>query len=223
MGNHLKFYGICCALLLLMACENATQTQRLESKNGFAVINLPKAGEQLATFAGGCFWATQECMLELKGVNKVVSGYAGGQAVNPTYEQVVSGTTGHAESIQVYYDPAIISFETLTRAFFYAHDPTQADRQGPDIGTSYRSIAFFRNPEEYRTIQRVIREMETYYNNKPIVTEVLPFKTIYPAETEHQDYYPKHSWDSYIRQVSRPKVLKIRKEMHSMVKPVYLK
>lgn len=227
MGLKDIAYGIVVALLL--GCSG-NAGQQLESKAGFAVITPPASGEQVATYAGGCFWAMQECMLELKGVHKVISGYAGGAAVNPTYEQVSSNQTGHAESVQVYYDPQIISFEKLTEAFFHAHDPTQVDRQGPDIGSDYRSIAFFRSPEEYRTIQKVIARIERQRSGsgadvlagQGLATEVLPFKVIYPAESSHQDYYVNHSWDFYIRNVSKAKVMKLRKEMPDLIKPEYL-
>lgn len=187
-------------------------------------MTAPQANEQLATFAGGCFWAMQECMIELKGVNKVISGYAGGNTANPSYATVLSKSTGHAEAVQVYYDPKVISFEQLTEAFFHSHDPTQIDRQGPDVGSDYRSIAFFRSPEEYRTIQKVMAKVSANLGkNEQIATEVLPFKTIYPAEMEHQDYYKNHSWDVYIKNVSKPKVMKLREEMPRFIKPAYLK
>jgi len=222
----MRIPGIVFILLLMffMACTSGPATQQLESKNGFAVIGAPKSGEQLATFAGGCFWALQEGMMELKGVHKVISGYSGGTSANPDYAKVMSKTAGHAEAVQVYYDPKVISFEQLCEAFFHAHDPTQVDGQGPDLGIEYRSIAFFRSPEEYRTIRRVIDRLEaSIYRNHPVVTELIPFKIIYPAEMEHQDYYKRNLWDSYIRKISRPKVLKLRREMPEFIKTEYLK
>nr|WP_068887234.1 peptide-methionine (S)-S-oxide reductase MsrA [Pedobacter panaciterrae] len=204
---------------LFFACNEA---QKLETRNGFAVITDAKRGEAVATYAGGCFWAMQECMLELKGVNKVISGYSGGTKANPYYNEVLSKTTGHAEAVQVYYDPKVISFEKLTEAFFNAHDPTQEDGQGPDLGSDYRSIAFYRSPSEKAIIENVISRIDSINGyNKPVVTEVVPFKMIYPAETEHQDYYRKSIWDSYIRNVSRPKVLKLRKTMPYLIKSEY--
>ncbi|NRF40969.1 peptide-methionine (S)-S-oxide reductase MsrA [Pedobacter foliorum] len=201
------------------ACNDV---QKLETKDGFAVITDPKKGEAVATYAGGCFWAMQECMLELKGVDKVISGYSGGAKANPNYDEVLSKTTGHAESVQVYYDPKIISFEKLTEAFFNSHDPTQEDGQGPDLGSDYRSIAFYRSPSERIIIQNLISKIDSVNGyNKPVVTEVVPFKIIYPAETEHQDYYRKNSWDRYIRNVSRKKVLKLRKTMPYLIKLEY--
>ncbi|AOM78319.1 peptide-methionine (S)-S-oxide reductase MsrA [Pedobacter steynii] len=209
-------------LAFFAACSAGPAQQQLESRNGFVVISLPAEGEQLATFAGGCFWAVQEGMIGLKGVHKAISGYAGGITVNPDDAAVRSKTTGHAETVQVYYDPKVISFEKLCEAFFYLHDPTQVDRQGPDIGSDYRSIAFFRTPEEFRTIRRVIDRFQAReYPNIPIVTEILPFKIIYPAEMEHQDYYKRNLWDTYIRKISRPKVNKLRRKMPEFTKSGY--
>ncbi|MBB2151487.1 peptide-methionine (S)-S-oxide reductase MsrA [Pedobacter gandavensis] len=212
------------AFVLLTGCYGDQKLQHLESKNGFAVLVAPAPNEQLATFAGGCFWATQEAMMELKGVHKVISGYAGGTTVNPSYQDLQSQTTGHAEAVEVYYDPSIISFETLCRAFFNAHNPTEVDRQGPDVGEEYRSIAFFRSPAEYRIISGLIHQLEkTDEKGQTIATEILPFKVFYPAEMEHQDYYQRNQGDSYIRNISRPKVMKLRAKMPEMIKPEYLK
>lgn len=212
------------AFVLLVGCYGDQKLQHMESKNGFAVLVAPAGNEQLATFAGGCFWATQEAMMELKGVHKVISGYAGGNTINPGYQELQSQTTGHAEAVEVYYDPSVISFETLCKAFFYAHDPTQVDRQGPDVGEEYRSIAFFRSPAEYRIISDLIRQLErTEDKGQTIATEILPFKVFYPAEMEHQDYYQRNQGDPYIRKVSRPKVMKLRTKMPEMIKPEYLK
>lgn len=203
----------------LTACNSG---QNLESKDGFAVVPAAGSNEAVATYGGGCFWAMQECMISLKGVNKVISGYAGGSKANPSYEQVVSGKTGHAESVQVYYDPEVITFEKLTEAFFNAHDPTQVDRQGPDIGTDYRSIAFYRSKKEQMIIQTEINKLDSLNGYiTPVATEVVAFKAFYPAETHHQDYYKRNTWDPYIRNVSRPKVMKIRKMMPEWIKPEY--
>ena len=211
-------------LLLVLAGCSRSPTQDLESKGGFAVLPRVKAGEQVADFAGGCFWAMQECMLELKGVHTVVSGYAGGQTKDPDYESVLSKNTGHAESVRVYYDPKVISYEKLVEAFFYAHDPTQIDRQGPDIGSDYRSIAFYGNKQEYGAILKIIdRVSRASHYPDPIVTELLPVGDFYPAEAEHQDYYAKNPWSPYIRNVSRPKILKLRKAMPALIKPEYRK
>ena len=208
-------------LLFLGSCTSGKQD--LESHNGFAVLPVVQKKEKVADFAGGCFWAMQECMLELKGVHKVISGYAGGQSRNPDYTVVSAKNTGHAESVQVYYDPSVISYEQLVSAFFYAHDPTQIDGQGPDLGPDYRSIAFYRSPQEYKTIRTVMDEIEqSHYYTDPLVTELKPFDVFYPAEMAHQDYYRAHSWEPYIRRVSKPKVLKMRSHIPSLVRPEYL-
>jgi len=215
-------FTFCCFIALLISCSGG-QGQQLEGRDGFAVMPAAKQGERVATFAGGCFWAMQECLIELKGVHKVISGYSGGSKANPTYAEMLSKTTGHAEAVQVYYDPQLISFEQLTKAFFYAHDPTQLNGQGPDIGPDYRSIVFFRSPEEYNTIRKIITNIDSSgIYNKPVVTEILPYQMIYGAEMDHQDYYKKNSWDPYIRNVSRLKVMKLREEMPALIKKEYL-
>ncbi|MCD0490204.1 peptide-methionine (S)-S-oxide reductase MsrA [Pedobacter sp. MC2016-14] len=221
MKLHLIFFaGI---LLSLCAACNGAKTQKLESKNGFAVLPKQAKGEEIAAFAGGCFWAMQESMLELKGVHKVISGYAGGTADHPTYDAVLTKQTGHAEAVLLYYNPAVISFEKLAEAFFYAHDPTQLNSQGPDVGSDYRSIAFYRSPEELKSLIKVVDQVDhTGYYTSPIVTELLPFAAFYPAEMEHQDYFVKNPWSIYIKKVSKPKVLKLRAKMSSLIKPEYL-
>jgi peptide-methionine (S)-S-oxide reductase len=192
--------------------------------NDFTQLPKPAPGEEVATFGGGCFWSMSEAMLELKGVNKVISGYAGGTTKNPTYDQVASKTTGHAECSQIYYDPKVVSFETIARAFFFAHDPTELNRQGPDEGTEYRSIAFYRTPEEKSVIMGLIREINnSKHYPKAIVTRVVPFSAFYVAENYHQGYYRLNGDKPYIVQVSKPKVMKFRKAMHAQLKPEFQK
>jgi len=182
------------------------------------------AGGEVATFGGGCFWSMSEAMSELKGVNKVISGYAGGTTKNPTYDQVSTGTTGHAECSQIYYDAKVISFTTLANAFFFAHDPTELNRQGPDKGTDYRSIAFYRNPEEKNILLSVIKKVnKSKHYPDPIVTQVAPFTTFYSAEGYHQGYYRLNGDKPYIVQVSKPKVMKFRKVMKAELKPEFQK
>jgi len=212
-------------LLLLSACSGTIQKkQNIASRNGFAVLPKPAADEAVATFAGGCFWAMQESLIQLKGVNSAISGYAGGLTVNPNYDEVSGQQTGHAESVQVYYNPAVISYEQLLKAFFIAHNPTELNRQGPDVGPEYRSVAFYRSPQELRTISRVMSAMERekHYQGS-FVTEMEPFKVFYPAESSHQDYYERNTWDPYIRSVSKPKVMHVREEFPQLIKPEYLK
>lgn len=195
-----------------------------QSSDKFASLPKPKAGEAIATFGGGCFWSMNEAISELKGVNKVVSGYAGGNIKNPTYQQVSSQTTNHAETVQVYYDPKVISYDKLAEAFFFAHDPTTLNRQGPDEGTDYRSIAFYRTPDEKNILLATIKKVnESKHYNNPIVTQVVPFDAFYPAETYHQGYYRTHGDNPYIEGVSKPKVLKFRKAMAADLRPEFNK
>jgi len=192
--------------------------------NDFSVLPAPKAGEAVATFGGGCFWSMSEAMSELKGVNKVISGYAGGTTKNPTYDQVSTGTTGHAECSQIYYNPKVISFATLAQAFFFAHAPTELNRQGPDKGTDYRSIAFYRNPEEKKFLLDVIKKVnQSKHYPTAIVTQVVPFASFYAAENYHQGYYRLNGDKPYIVQVSQPKVMKFRKAMKAELKPEFQK
>jgi peptide-methionine (S)-S-oxide reductase len=193
-----------------------------QSENDFATLPKPKPGEAVATFGGGCFWATGEEFSELKGVNKVIVGYAGGTTKNPTYEEVGTRTTGHAECSQVYYDPKVISFATLANAFFFSHDPTELNYQGPDEGTDYRSIAFYRTPEEKEILLSTIKKVNDsrHYSN-PIVTQVVPFTVFYPAEKYHQGYYKLNMSNPYITGVSEPKVMKFRKAEKAELKPEF--
>lgn len=207
-------------LLLFAGCANG----QTGSENDFATLPKPKAGEEVATFGGGCFWSMSEAMSELKGVDKVVSGYAGGTTKNPTYEEVGTRTTGHAECVQIYYDPKVISFTTLATAFFFAHNPTELNYQGPDEGTDYRSIVFYRTPEEKVILLDVIKKINQAKNYPDaIVTQVVPFKAFYPAEQYHQGYYRLHGDNPYIASVSEPKVLKFRQAEKAYLKPEFQK
>lgn len=193
--------------------------------NDFAVVPQPKAGEEVATFGGGCFWAMSEAMLELRGVNRVVSGFAGGNTKNPSYDEVCTRTTNHAETVQIYYNPKEISYAVLAEAFFHAHDPTTLNRQGPDEGTDYRSIVFYRNADEKQILESTIAKVNAskHYPNK-IVTEVVPFKAFYPAEKYHQGYYRLHlNENPYLSSVSTPKIMKMRKAMKAQLKPEFQK
>lgn len=206
-------------LLMSFGCANA-QDEDLT----LVRVPAPKAGKAVATFASGCFWASQEAMSELKGVEQVIAGYSGGSVKNPTYQEVCTETTGHAEAVQVYYDPKVISYEQLVTAFFYAHDPTTLNRQGPDEGTSYRSAIFYRTPVEKATIEKVIKEVNAskHYNGS-IVTQVAPFSAFYGGEAYHQGYYRDHMDRSYIRYVSVPKVIKMRKAVPELLKAEFKK
>ncbi len=203
--------------LFALGCASA-------QNNEMAKLPALKPGDQIADFGGGCFWAMNESLSELRGVDAVVSGYAGGTTKNPTYEEVGTRTTGHAEVVQVYYDPKVISYEKLAEAFFYAHNPTELNYQGPDVGTDYRSIAFYRTPEEKATLLNLIKTINAakHYEN-PIVTQVVPFTVFYPAEQYHQNYFKLHPDQPYIRSVSLPKVEKMRKMEKAQLKPEFAK
>jgi peptide-methionine (S)-S-oxide reductase len=167
---------------------------------------------EIATLAGGCFWCLDTLFRELKGVEKVDSGYAGGDRVNPTYREVCTGATGHAEVIQITFDPAVISYRDLLGVFFTMHDPTTLNRQGGDVGTQYRSAIFYHSPEQRTTAEQVIEELTAAAVwDEPIVTEITPYTTFYPAEDYHQDYYRLNPDQGYCRVVIAPKVAKFRK------------
>ncbi|QJW89910.1 peptide-methionine (S)-S-oxide reductase MsrA [Spirosoma taeanense] len=205
--------------LLLTGCNQQPTTNTVKDTRPATLPQL-QPGEAVATFAGGCFWCLEEELQLLKGVREVVSGYAGGDLENPTYEQVGTDQTGHAESVQVYYDPKVISYDVLLDGFFAGHDPTTPNREGPDVGTQYRSIAFYRTPDEKVRIEAAIqRENASEHHQDRIVTQVVPFKAFYPAEVYHQGYYRLHPDELYIRKVSQPKVEEFRERMAKWLKP----
>ena len=179
------------------------------------------AGQALkkATFAGGCFWCTEAVYAELKGVKGVTSGYTNGRVPNPTYKDVCTGLTGHAEAIEVEYDPAVVSFEQLLEVFFATHDPTTLNRQGADAGTQYRSGVFYHDDEQKRIAEEVIRRLDEAKDfPSKIVTEVTKAATFYPAEDYHQDYFANNPSQPYCRAVAAPKVEKVRKVFKDLVK-----
>jgi len=175
---------------------------------------MTETGQEVATLAGGCFWCLDAAFRLLKGVTQVESGYAGGTRPNPTYEQVCTGATGHAEVARVTFDPSIISYRDLLDVFFTIHDPTQLNGQGADIGTQYRSAIFPHTDEQRQQAERAIKELEASGAwDAPIVTTIEPMKAFYPAETYHQDYYARNSRQPYCQAVIAPKIAKLRK-MH---------
>ncbi len=172
-----------------------------------------------ATLAGGCFWCLEAVFEQLKGVEKAEPGYSGGHMPHPTYEQVCTGTTGHAEVVQITFNPQEISFEDLLRVFFAIHDPTTLNRQGEDVGTQYRSAIFYHNAEQKATAERVIHELEAARLwPDPIVTEITPFTAFYPAEDYHRRYFQLHPDQPYCRAVIAPKVAKFRKKFMDRLK-----
>jgi peptide-methionine (S)-S-oxide reductase len=178
-----------------------------------------KEGNETATLGGGCFWCLDAVYRGLKGVSRVVSGYAGGNVPNPSYEQVCGKKTGHAEVVQVEFDPAELSFADLLRVFFTIHDPTTKDRQGADVGPQYRSMILFHSEEQKRVAEAVMAEIADagVWDGK-LVTELVPLTEFFPAEPEHQDYFARNPWSGYCRAVVAPKVQKFRKTFADRLK-----
>ncbi len=172
-----------------------------------------------ATLGGGCFWCLEPIYDALKGVTDVVSGYAGGDVPNPSYELVCTGRTGHAEVVQITFDPAVISYRELLEVFFTVHDPTTLDRQGADVGTQYRSVIFYHSPEQRATAEDVIADVarQGWYND-PLVTQLAPYETFYPAEDYHQQYFERNPFQGYCRVVIAPKVAKFRQKYMEQLK-----
>lgn len=174
---------------------------------------------ETATLAGGCFWCLEAVFLELEGVEKAVSGYTGGTVSNPTYEEVCTGSTGHAEAVQVTFDPEEITYRDILNIFFTIHNPTTLNRQGADVGTQYRSAIFYHSDEQKETAEAVIRDLESSAVwDSPIVTELVPLREFYPAEDYHRDYYSRNRDKPYCSLVIEPKVAKIRKHFTDRLK-----
>ncbi|WP_114783078.1 peptide-methionine (S)-S-oxide reductase MsrA [Botryobacter ruber] len=200
--------------LLASSCSEARKGQphTADAAAQDSVSQIDTTGLAVATFAGGCFWCTEGYFERLKGIKHVVAGYAGGTKPNPTYEEVSSGKTGYAEAVQIYYDPEEVSYQDLLEAFFLTHDPTTLNRQGPDVGTQYRSAVFYHNSEQEKQVRDYINKLElagTYQNR--IVTQVAPFTTFYEAEEYHQDFYRRNPNNPYIRSIAEPKMKKFEK------------
>ncbi len=194
----------------------------------FGVLSaMPASAEEtagpkkaLATFGGGCFWCTEAVYELTEGVSSAVSGYAGGDTVNPSYEAVSTGQTGHAEVVQVEYDPSVISYEKLLEIFFRTHDPTTLNQQGADHGTQYRSVIFYHDEAQKIAAERVMTALKASGAfRQPIVTELAPLEAFYPAEDYHQDYFAKNPNQGYCRMVVGPKVAKYRKAFADLIKP----
>lgn len=183
------------------------------------MVGRPPKQLQLATLGGGCFWCVEAVFVELKGVEKVESGYAGGKVKNPTYRDVCTGTTGHAEVTQITFDANVISFKEILQVFFTAHDPTTLNRQGADVGTQYRSVIFYHDAEQKRIAEQVIAETNAAKIwDHPIVTEVAPYTEFYKAESYHQNYYANNPGQPYCQVVIAPKVVKFRKQFRDRLK-----
>lgn len=174
---------------------------------------------EVTTLGGGCFWCLEAVFDELKGVVDVVSGYSGGHVPNPTYEQVCSKQTGHAEVVQITFDPSVISYREVLEVFFTIHDPTTPNRQGNDVGPQYRSVIFYHSPEQQAVAQEVIQALtQARVWDNPIVTELVPFERFYPAEDYHQEYFKRNPYQPYCALVVGPKVAKFRKQYFDRLK-----
>jgi peptide-methionine (S)-S-oxide reductase len=209
--------GIFLSLMLIAAVSYA---QKKGSANPSSMNNQTAKTElALATFGNGCFWCTEAIFQQLKGVSKVVSGYAGGKVKKPTYKEVCSGLTGHAEVIQITYDPTVITFPELLEVFWQTHDPTTLNRQGADVGTQYRSAVFYHTPEQKQLAEAYKKKLDASgaFDN-PIVTEISPISEYYPAEDYHQNYFNLNGTAPYCSFVIQPKVDKFRKVFKSKLK-----
>lgn len=174
---------------------------------------------EVATLGGGCFWCLEAVFDELKGVEKVVSGYSGGHLPNHTYEQVCSKQTGHAEVVQITFDPSVIAYREVLEVFFFIHDPTTRDRQGNDVGPQYRSVIFYHSPQQRAVAEEVMQALtQARVWDNPIVTELVPFERFYPAEDYHQKYFQRNPYQPYCALVVSPKVAKFRKQYFDRLK-----
>jgi peptide-methionine (S)-S-oxide reductase len=179
----------------------------------------PVSETEVATLGGGCFWCLEAVYAELKGVKSAVSGYSGGTVKDPSYEQVCSGTTGHAEVVQIEFDPRVIGYDDILTVFFSIHDPTTMNRQGADLGSQYRSVIFYHDDRQKQIAEKKIKEVESSEAlHRPVVTELVPFKTFYKAEEYHQEYFERNPQAGYCRAVIAPKVSKFRDHFKEKLK-----
>ena len=221
----IKYVTIALFVMPLLACNTAHKKDKNASVPEREVATLEKLepaelqNYETAYFASGCFWCVEAIFESVKGVKEVISGYSGGSETNPTYEDVSYGRTSHAEAVEVYYDPEVISFLELVQVFFGSHDPTTLNRQGPDRGPQYRSIAFYKDAKEKQLIESYVAALEdNQVYDQPIVTEVKEFQTFYKAEDYHQDYERKNPNNSYIRNVSVPRLNRFKQNFQEYLK-----
>ena len=179
-----------------------------------------RANSEVATLGGGCFWCTETVFKRIRGVEKVESGYSGGDIENPSYEQVSTGTTGHAEVVQISFDVKVITYEEILEIFFATHDPTTLNCQGADVGTQYRSVIFYHDEQQRQTAERMIQRLNSEELwDAPIVTKIEPFKAFYEAEEYHRDYFKRHPEQAYCRVVIAPKIAKLQEHYMRKLKP----
>lgn len=203
---------VICFLLIGISCQSQTEKKNKASKINTTMIQTNETTLDSAIFGAGCFWCVEAVYQRINGVEKTISGYAGGHIKNPPYREVCEGTTGHAEVIKIYYDPKKVSFETLLSVFWQTHDPTTLNRQGNDVGTQYRSAIFYMNESQKEIAEKYKKELsESGAFKSPIVTEVTAYTNFYPAEDYHQDYYNNNSSQGYCQIVIAPKIEKFEK------------
>ena len=206
------------SVFALQSCASNSSSPKVDNSSEKEIVLPTKVPTATAYFAAGCFWCVEEVFESVKGVIEAESGYAGGEIENPTYEQVCTGKLKHAESVKVIYNPEVVSFETLVKVFFNSHDPSTLNRQGPDKGTQYRSIAFFQTDEEKEIIETEISQLLSDGVYSKITTEVKPFEVFYKAEEYHQDYVKNHPHQSYVEAVSIPRLNKFKEKMPEVLK-----
>jgi peptide-methionine (S)-S-oxide reductase len=215
---RLMFY-VSTVLFSLSACAQSATTAGVEQEASFNQFENKIKKMEVATFGNGCFWCTEAIFQNLKGVDNIVSGYSGGHVDNPTYRQVCSGTTGHAEVIQLEYDPNTITYDELLEVFWKTHDPTTPNRQGNDVGPQYRSAVFYHSEEQREKAEKYKKELnEAGAFNAPIVTEITAFDKFYPAENYHQNYYNLNGSQPYCNYVIKPKLDKLEKVFKDKLK-----
>ena len=227
--TQIRFTILALAALFATSCQSSTKKNTTAETSNVALETAPKVEKlspqdlskyETAYFASGCFWCVEAIFESVKGVKESISGYAGGKEDNPTYEMIGYGKTTHAEAVEVYYDPKVISFTALVQVFFGSHDPTTLNRQGPDRGMQYRSIAFYKNEEEKKIIESYIQALkdQDVYDGQPITTEVAKFEKFWVAEDYHQDYERNNPNNSYIRNVSIPRLNRFKQNFKAFLK-----
>jgi peptide-methionine (S)-S-oxide reductase len=221
MNKLFKLFSLSILTITFLACSSNGQTGAAKNQKDKKMSLTPPKGMAVAAFASGCFWCTEHIFEAIEGVGEVISGYAGGTTINPTYELVNTETTGHAETVLVYYNPKVISYKELVTVFFASHDPTTKDQQGPDRGSSYRSILFYQTDAEKEIAMSAIREISASKKfARPLVTELTQLTAFYEAEDYHQDYINagKGAANPYVRNVSIPRYEKFKKEYKGKLK-----
>jgi peptide-methionine (S)-S-oxide reductase len=214
----MKMTTLLLSLIMALSCQQQSTTQKEPTAQLDPVQTQAQNGLRKAYFASGCFWCVEAIFESVQGVSEVVSGYSGGTEANPTYKEVGYGRTTHAEAVEVYYNPKEVSFETLVKVFFGSHDPTTKNRQGPDSGPQYRSIAFYQNDAEKEIIEARVKELNQTTYNGGIVTQVLPFQKFWKAEAYHQNYERNNPNNPYIQNVSIPRLKRFQAKFPELLK-----